>query len=99
MIGRAGSADSSLAMLDPTADGAAIADYAEDVRVRAGATTQPARRALDRAFSCQDYHFGYTACANCHSDQAFYVHHADLVQGYTFRCRICRHELTISAER
>ncbi|HWE63472.1 MAG TPA: hypothetical protein VHB98_17295, partial [Chloroflexota bacterium] len=55
-------------------------------------------RVADRVFRCQDYQFGYTVCHHCHSDQAFYVHHADLQRGYTFRCRICQHELTVSIE-
>jgi hypothetical protein len=51
-----------------------------------------------RPFSCQDYEFGYAVCSNCHNDQAYYVHHTDLVDGYTFRCRVCRLEMTVWAK-
>lgn len=100
MIGRAGAADASIATLDPNASAEDTVLNADGTRVRVGvALAQQARRAPARPFCCQDYHFGYITCGTCQSDQAFYVHQADLAQGYTFRCRICRHELTISAER
>ena len=54
--------------------------------------------AVPRHFSCQDYRFGYAVCRNCHNDQAYYVHQADLATGYTFRCRVCRLELTVTAQ-
>lgn len=50
-----------------------------------------------RPFSCQDYEFGYATCTNCHNDQAYYVHRSDLLNGYAFRCRVCRLEVILSA--
>ncbi len=61
--------------------------------------SQPSLRAAHaREFACQDYRFGYVACQNCRNEQAYYLHHDDLVHGYTFRCRVCRMEMTITAE-
>jgi hypothetical protein len=51
-----------------------------------------------RPFACQDYEFGYAACPSCHNDQAYYVHHADLAAGYSFRCRVCRAGMTVWAK-
>jgi hypothetical protein len=58
----------------------------------------PARSSRPGTFRAQDYSFGYLSCKNCHNDQAFYIHHADLDAGYTFRCRVCRMEITVTAE-
>jgi hypothetical protein len=58
----------------------------------------PAVRRAPRIFSCQDYEFGYAACQTCRNDQAYYVHRQDLQAGYTFRCRVCRHEMTITKD-
>jgi ribosomal protein S27E len=48
-----------------------------------------------RAFECKNYRFGYLACGNCRNEQAYYLHQEDLVGGVTFRCRVCRMELTV----
>jgi hypothetical protein len=64
-----------------------------------GETTRlvhPPHRVITAAGDLQDYAFGYARCSHCWSDQAYYIHHADLEQGYTFRCRICRLEMTVS---
>jgi hypothetical protein len=58
----------------------------------------PARPLRRRTFQAQDYSFGYLSCKNCHNDQAYYIHHADLDAGYTFRCRVCRMEITVTSE-
>lgn len=99
MIGRPGAAEQSVATMEPDGDGQ-LAVSVTDLQCVTLAHPALAQRRLapTRVFCCQDYHFGYTTCRHCHSDQAIYVHQADLAQGYTFRCRICRHELTISAE-
>jgi hypothetical protein len=55
----------------------------------------PVRQIEKRQFSCQDYEFGYAICKNCHNDQAYYVHSEDLVSGYSFRCRVCRLDMTV----
>jgi hypothetical protein len=61
----------------------------------------PIRRiqAQGQSFACQDYEFGYAICGSCHNDQAYYVHRADLVDGYTFRCRVCRLQMTVFAKQ
>jgi ribosomal protein S27E len=61
-------------------------------------TIMPSQRIEHRQFACQEYEFGYTACKNCRNEQAYYVHQADLVSGYTFRCRVCRLEMTVWAK-
>src|SRR5579883_2721332 len=38
----------------------------------------PVRPLTRRTFRAQDYSFGYLTCKNCHNDQAYYIHHADL---------------------
>jgi hypothetical protein len=102
MISPAARAEAHVATIEPDAGGETVVVLAEELAVVHGPSlAQPVRayaRTDGRRFACQDYQFGYTACRNCHSDQAFYVHQADLEQGYTFRCRICRHELTVSAQ-
>lgn len=50
-------------------------------------------------FSSIDYHFGYVSCVHCRSDQAYYLRRDDLVTGCTFRCRVCRMELTVTVEQ
>lgn len=59
------------------------------------APTRPSKR---RLFQPQEYVFGYISCQNCRSDQAFYIHQADLDAGYVFRCRVCRMEITVTPE-
>jgi ribosomal protein S27E len=51
-----------------------------------------------QGFRTQDYQFGYVTCNHCHNEQVYYVHQAALASGYTFRCRICQIELTISLQ-
>ena len=51
-----------------------------------------------RSFDCANYRFGYRACANCRNEQAYYLHQDDLVNGVTFRCRVCRFEMTVSSQ-
>ncbi len=51
-----------------------------------------------RAFECKNYRFGYMTCGNCRNEQAYYLHHEDLVGGVTFRCSVCRMELTVKVE-
>jgi ribosomal protein S27E len=51
-----------------------------------------------RVFEPQDHVFGYLSCKNCHNDQAFYIHRADVEAGYRFRCRVCRMEITVTVE-
>jgi hypothetical protein len=63
-----------------------------------GVSLSPARARSARQFRCQDFEFGYAACRNCHNDQAYYIHQADLTDGYTFRCRVCRLEMTVWAK-
>ncbi len=58
----------------------------------------PVRPLKQRRFQPQEYVFGYISCKYCHSDQAFYIHHSDLATGYVFRCRVCRVEITVTAE-
>jgi hypothetical protein len=60
--------------------------------------TAPLHVRASRQFRCQDYEFGYAICRNCHNDQAYYVHRADLTNGYTFRCTVCRLEMTVWAK-
>ncbi|MGH2386566.1 MAG: hypothetical protein ACRDIE_00060 [Chloroflexota bacterium] len=56
------------------------------------------RSATVRAFDCANYRFGYRACTNCRNEQAFYLHQDDLEHGVTFRCRVCRLELTVTSQ-
>ena len=60
---------------------------------------RPARRAArTRPFDSQEYQFGYADCRHCRNEQAYYLHQEDLAEGYTFRCRVCRMEMTITRE-
>ena len=92
--------DSSLAVADETAD--ELEERLSEVRpaIALPIVVRPpqASKAHEvRVFSCVDYAFGYAICGNCRSDQAYYIHREDMVEGYTFRCRICRHEVTVSS--
>ena len=79
-------------------DGAhAVEESVVEYRVAASAIAQSVLSEF-RTFSCQDYDFGYAPCPSCHNDQAYYVHHADLAAGYSFRCRICRAGMTVWAK-
>jgi len=51
-----------------------------------------------RPFDCGEYQFGYKACHNCRNEQAYYLHQEDLAAGFTFRCRVCRMEMTVVTE-
>jgi hypothetical protein len=62
------------------------------------APLSPVRPRSTRQFRCQDFEFGYAVCRNCHNDQAYYIHQADLTDGYSFRCRVCRLEMTVWAK-
>lgn len=100
MLTPAAPRDSSLAVADETADD--LEEGLAEARPAIGLPTvvrpsQVAKARGVRAFSCADYMFGYATCGNCRSDQAYYIHRDDLVDGYTFRCRICRHEVTVSS--
>lgn len=60
---------------------------------------RPAPRVIRfRPFASDDYQFGYAACWNCRNEQAYYLHQEDLSSGYTFRCRVCRHEMTVTLD-
>ena len=92
--------DSSLSVADETAD--ELEERLPEVWPAIVSPTvvrpsQVAKTREVRAFSCADYTFGYAICGTCRSDQAYYIHRDDLVDGYTFRCRICRHEVTVSS--
>jgi hypothetical protein len=63
-----------------------------------GLMLQSPRSARLRAFDCRNYRFGYMACGSCRNEQAYYLHHEDLAGGVTFRCRVCRIELTVKVE-
>ena len=93
--------DSSLAVADETADELEEQRLPEGWPAIVSPTVvrppQVSRVRGVRAFSCADYTFGYAICGSCRSDQAYYIHKEDLVEGYTFRCRICRHEVTVSS--
>lgn len=104
MIGGAATVEDALGTIDVAAedeDGVvvlvAVQPGAAPVADRLPADTATGGAAT-RRFSCQDYQFGYAVCRNCHNDQAYYVHQADLANGYTFRCRVCRMEMTITAQ-
>jgi hypothetical protein len=73
--------------------GAAVAT----LEVEASRVFQRPRRVITGVDDLQDYAFGYARCRHCQSDQVYYLHSADLERGYTFRCRICRLEITVSA--
>jgi hypothetical protein len=98
MIGAAAPADAVVATItqDTTVLEVIISDDEADEAVTQYETTVlPPRRIERRQFACQDYEFGYATCKNCHNEQAYYVHHADLADGYAFRCRVCRLEMTV----
>jgi len=63
-----------------------------------GLMLQAPRSIRLRAFECKNYRFGYMACGNCRNEQAYYLHHEDLTGGVTFRCRVCRMELTVKVD-
>ena len=63
-----------------------------------GLMLQAPRSMRLRAFDCKNYRFGYMACGSCRNEQAYYLHHEDLVGGVTFRCRVCRVELTVKVD-
>jgi hypothetical protein len=63
-----------------------------------GLMLQSPRSTRLRAFECKNYRFGYMACGSCRNEQAYYLHQEDLVGGVTFRCRVCRMELTVKVD-
>ena len=63
-----------------------------------GLLRQAPRSVRLRAFDCKNYQFGYAACGSCRNEQAYYLHLEDLAAGVTFRCRVCRLELTVKVE-
>jgi len=96
MIGAAPPSEALVVMIDLEAEAvSATIDAAAAVMVDYDRIESAPRRLMPRDFSAQDYQFGYATCANCHNDQAYYLHHAVLADGYTFRCRICRLEMTV----
>ena len=61
--------------------------------------TRPVRVAPRmRLFDCGEYQFGYKSCLNCRNEQAYYLHQEDLAAGFTFRCRVCRMEMTVALD-
>jgi hypothetical protein len=100
MIGTAQAVELPVAILEPDQEAAvATIDAAVAVVVQFDRAQVPAPAAEARAFRAQDYQFGYVTCANCHNDQAYYLHRAILASGYVFRCRICRLEMTVMQEQ
>jgi hypothetical protein len=96
MIGTAEAVELPVAILDPGQEAAvATIDAAVAVVAQLDRTQVAAPAAEVCTFHAQDYQFGYATCANCHNDQAFYLHRAVLASGYVFRCRICRLEMTV----
>jgi hypothetical protein len=97
MLGAAQAAELPVAILGPDQETAvATIDAAVAVVAQFDRTQVAAPAAEVRMFRAQDYQFGYVTCANCHNDQAYYLHRAVLADGYTFRCRICRLEMTVA---
>jgi uncharacterized protein YfaA (DUF2138 family) len=101
MIGATAQAEAPIGVL-PIEDAVGAEAEAEDgeastsVVVRLGGSSS--RLTAVRSFDCANYRFGYRACANCRNEQAYYLHQDDLVNGVTFRCRVCRFELTVSSQ-
>lgn len=101
MIGSSALAEAPLATMEIVVETEAVMVLSEGVAVAGQAPTEypPAERTRQpREFRCQEYRFGYAVCRNCQNDQAYYVHQADMESGYTFRCRVCRHEVTVTAQ-
>jgi len=101
MIGVAAPLDTPIGVL-PIEEAVAVEVVAETVERLPGAVLGlmlhvPCPTRL-RTFECKNYRFGYMACANCRNEQAYYLHHEDLAGGVTFRCRVCRMELTVKVE-
>ncbi|HXT35178.1 MAG TPA: hypothetical protein VN837_06335 [Chloroflexota bacterium] len=101
MIGAAPVAEGPVATL-PVADPAGEDREIEDAELRSGMVLnllRPARMApRARPFDSKDFQFGYKACLNCRNEQAYYLHQEDLAVGFTFRCRVCRMEMTVSLD-
>jgi hypothetical protein len=101
MIGVATPLDAPIGVL-PLEDAVAVEVVAEPGERLPGAVLglllQAPRSTRLRAFECKNYRFGYMACGNCRNEQAYYLHQEDLAGGVTFRCRVCRMELTVKVE-
>jgi hypothetical protein len=101
MIGVAAPVESPIGIL-PLEDDAAVETVTETGERLPGAALglmpRAPRSMRVRAFECKNYRFGYMACGNCRNEQAYYLHQEDLVGGVTFRCRVCRMELTVKVD-
>ena len=101
MIGAAPVAEGPVAVL-PMDEFSGEAEEGEDGEPTAGVVStqpRPVRMApRTQPFDCREFQFGYKACHNCRNEQAYYAHLEDLTAGFTFRCRVCRMEMTVSIE-
>ncbi|HVC81617.1 MAG TPA: hypothetical protein VNL35_14080 [Chloroflexota bacterium] len=101
MIGAAPVAEGPVAIL-PVAEPGGDDQEDGDTELRSSVVLnllRPARIApRSRPFDCKEFQFGYTACLNCRNEQAYYLHQEDLAVGFTFRCRVCRMEMTVTID-
>ncbi len=101
MIGVAGTVEAPIGVIpledDPAAE--AVAEPGDHLPGAVlGLMLQSPRSARLQAFDCRNYRLGYMACGSCRNEQAYYLHYQDLAGGVTFRCRVCRMELTVKVE-
>jgi hypothetical protein len=101
MIGAAPVAEGPVAIL-PVDEPAGEEQEGGEAEPRTGVVLnllRPVRQApRSRPFDCREFQFGYKACLNCRNEQAYYLHQEDLAAGFTFRCRVCRMEMTVTIE-
>jgi hypothetical protein len=101
MIGVATSVEGPIGVLPLEDDLAAeaLTDSGEHLQGTVlGLMLQSPRSMRPRTFDCKNYRFGYMACGSCRNEQAYYLHQEDLAGGVTFRCRVCRMELTVKVD-